>query len=368
MNTNVNQRLLSVIRQLLEMDMHGQELQCLMEHSDHGVDLLEECYAAIASAEQVAQPCWSCSKPVTLAQRAAADGNCPHCAAELDLEDWPAAKQLAEPVQTGHCAACKIETATVRPCDICGVQTVPEQQAEPVGYVAPDELPAMQNGVCAFLYPQRNRSAMQPVFVQPPAQPVARDVLMLAAEIRDAVIQEVTRDNIVSITGAVVKRAKRIDLAAIVDRHAALPPAVTEGCGACGDGCKGQGCRLDRESPPTCKTCNGHGMIGGLLPNGGGYDGEPCPDCSAPQDAVAAPGTIIKLGLYGRAFDGPQDRRAYTYQHQPDNLDAGKLGRAAASTSPGGDSIDHGLSLLKELQARGFGVFELGDQQEGGAV
>ncbi|MGL6047894.1 MAG: hypothetical protein ACRC02_15745 [Vogesella sp.] len=77
--------------------------------------------------------------------------------------------------------------------------------------------------------------------------------------------------------------------------------------------------------------------------------------------------TIIRLGVYGRAFDGPQTRRAYTYQHQPDNLDAGKLGRAAASTSPGGDSIDHGLSLLKELQARGFGVFELGDQQEGGA-
>ncbi len=33
---------------------------------------------------------------------------------------------------------------------------------------------------------------------------------------------------------------------------------------------------------PACQTCNGHGMIGGLLPNGGGYDGEPCPDCAAP--------------------------------------------------------------------------------------
>jgi hypothetical protein len=28
-----------------------------------------------------------------------------------------------------------------------------------------------------------------------------------------------------------------------------------------------------------CSTCGGHGMIGGLLPNGGGYDSEPCPDC-----------------------------------------------------------------------------------------
>lgn len=81
--------------------------------------------------------------------------------------------------------------------------------------------------------------------------------------------------------------------------------------------------------------------------------------------AVAVP--TIKLGLYGRAFDTPQTRRAYTYQHQPDNLDAYSLGRAAASTSPGGDNIDRGLSLLKELQAHGFGVFELGDQQEGGA-
>lgn len=64
---------------------------------------------------------------------------------------------------------------------------------------------------------------------------------------------------------------------------AAAPQAATEGCGACGDGCKGHGCRLERESPPTCQTCNGQGMIGGLLPNGGGYDSEPCPDCAAPK-------------------------------------------------------------------------------------
>ena len=31
-----------------------------------------------------------------------------------------------------------------------------------------------------------------------------------------------------------------------------------------------------------CLTCNGHGMIGGLLPNGGGYESHPCPDCAAP--------------------------------------------------------------------------------------
>lgn len=38
-----------------------------------------------------------------------------------------AAQQQAEPVQTGRCAACNIETGTVRPCDICGVQTVAAQ-------------------------------------------------------------------------------------------------------------------------------------------------------------------------------------------------------------------------------------------------
>jgi len=29
----------------------------------------------------------------------------------------------------------------------------------------------------------------------------------------------------------------------------------------------------------SCATCNGHGMVGGLLPAGGGYESEPCPHC-----------------------------------------------------------------------------------------
>jgi hypothetical protein len=33
--------------------------------------------------------CWSCKKPVTMRERADADGNCPHCNVELDIEDWP---------------------------------------------------------------------------------------------------------------------------------------------------------------------------------------------------------------------------------------------------------------------------------------
>lgn len=44
---------------------------------------------------------------------------------------------------------------------------------------------------------------------------------------------------------------------------------------------------------PVCGMCNDHGMIGGLLPNGGGYDSEPCPECEAsryPADAVESDG------------------------------------------------------------------------------
>jgi len=50
----------------------------------------EQADAAIAAAEAAqagAQPCWSCKKPVSIAQRADSDGNCPHCNAELD-DGW----------------------------------------------------------------------------------------------------------------------------------------------------------------------------------------------------------------------------------------------------------------------------------------
>lgn len=85
--------------------------------------------------------------------------------------------------------------------------------------------------------------------------------------------------------------------------------------------------------------------------------------CQLPDLAAST----IKLGLHGREYDTPQTRRAYTYREQPDNIGAYKLGRAVLRAASGGDSIDYGLSLLKHLQAEGFGVFELGDQQEGGA-
>jgi predicted RNA-binding Zn-ribbon protein involved in translation (DUF1610 family) len=42
--------------------------------------------ALAAKAKPESFPCWSCRKPVTLEGRAAADGFCPHCTVELDLE------------------------------------------------------------------------------------------------------------------------------------------------------------------------------------------------------------------------------------------------------------------------------------------
>ncbi len=70
---------------------------------------------------------------------------------------------------------------------------------------------------------------------------------------------------------------------------------------------------------------------------------------------------VIKLGAYGKAYDMPEARRAYTFVEQPGNVEAGKLGRAltAANNEKFGDSIDKGLSLLKALAEQGYGVFEL---------
>lgn len=47
--------------------------------------------------ERTAQswPCWSCTEPVTMKQRADADGDCPHCRAELDIEEWPFPEKAA---------------------------------------------------------------------------------------------------------------------------------------------------------------------------------------------------------------------------------------------------------------------------------
>ena len=72
---------------------------------------------------------------------------------------------------------------------------------------------------------------------------------------------------------------------------------------------------------------------------------------------------ICKLGMMGRAYDTPgESHRAYTYDAQPDNVGAWRLGdacRIANEEKACGDFIDRGLILLRELQAKGFGVFDI---------
>ena len=84
-----------------------------------------------------------------------------------------------------------------------------------------------------------------------------------------------------------------------------------------------------------------------------------------PQDAsgdAEVAWSVLHIGNHGAAYDPPNTRRAFTYEKQPGNIDASRLGRAADATAvaSAGDSIDRGLALLKELQAVGFGVFHLG--------
>lgn len=80
-----------------------------------------------------------------------------------------------------------------------------------------------------------------------------------------------------------------------------------------------------------------------------------------PCNAQSVQVQICKLGRLGAAYDGPQTSYAYTYTDQPDNVGAMKLGRAAAinATRNHGDEIDRGLHLLLQLQAEGFGVFQI---------
>ena len=57
----------------------------------------------------------------------------------------------------------------------------------------------------------------------------------------------------------------------------------------------------------------------------------------------------------------------FTYKNQPcDNVTCWRLGEAARSAKPGGDLIDHGLSLLHELEKHGYGVYSLAAAQAKG--
>ena len=84
-------------------------------------------------------PCWSCKQPVSMRERADADGECPHCAVELDIEDWPfpskqAAQHQGEPVgyvsPAGLAGAKSGKTAMFRSC-VVGVYTIPLYAEQP---------------------------------------------------------------------------------------------------------------------------------------------------------------------------------------------------------------------------------------------
>lgn len=59
---------------------------------------------------------------------------------------------------------------------------------------------------------------------------------------------------------------------------------------------------------PACMTCSGHGMIGGLLPNGGGYESDPCPDCTAPAPAEVLMPKPVAYGFGNTAITGHTNR------------------------------------------------------------
>jgi hypothetical protein len=86
-------------------------------------------------------------------------------------------------------------------------------------------------------------------------------------------------------------------------------------------------------------------------------------DLLSERERRTAQGVAITraLGSYGSAFDPPGTKRAYTYTHQPGNVPAWRLGEAMRAAVPitGGDHIDSGLGLLKALEEKGFGVFEI---------
>ncbi|MHC6216795.1 hypothetical protein ACVQEN_06190 [Stenotrophomonas acidaminiphila] len=54
-----------------------------------------------------------------------------------------------------------------------------------------------------------------------------------------------------------------------------------------------------------CATCNGHGMVGGLLP-AGGYESEPCPDCipKSGSEALTSAARQIVEGARKKAGGG----------------------------------------------------------------
>ena len=61
--------------------------------------------------------------------------------------------------------------------------------------------------------------------------------------------------------------------------------------------------------------------------------------------------------------------RVFTYKNQPcNNVTAWRFGEACRAAQPGGDPIDHGLSLLQKLQERGYGIVAIDATRKQGAT
>lgn len=60
----------------------------------------------------------------------------------------------------------------------------------------------------------------------------------------------------------------------------------------------------------------------------------------------------------------------YSYKNQPGNVEAWRFGEACskASKQPTGDYIDSGLALLRELEAKGYGIVQLAARPVGAEV
>jgi hypothetical protein len=72
--------------------------------------LLARRRAAMQAAEPVLS-CWSCKKPYAASQRLDADGQCPHCDVEIELDDEDAAPDRA-PSTGEHCAVTMIKAVS----------------------------------------------------------------------------------------------------------------------------------------------------------------------------------------------------------------------------------------------------------------
>lgn len=90
---------------------------------------------------------------------------------------------------------------------------------------------------------------------------------------------------------------------------------------------------------PACMTCSGHGMVGGLLPNGGGYQADPCPDCAAPVTAgvpMPEPDMRGPAGT-GDYFNGYMPNTLRTYG---DAREAAGYARGVAAGGKDADRLD----------------------------